>query len=374
MKIEKTICDALIKLAKMNPNNCLSEDVIFQYTEQEGLSLTETTRVCKQIEEAGIIIVSQVEYDAAISSSQLKPAVLQLQNTLSVDDIINAFIKLSNSEQQSCLLRIQQHLKGKNTEVNESIRKSFIDRVNRMTLQYSYIAVLLLSFLNTCDSSGIASFESIIESFSSFYRVRHLMGEFAEQPNSVLASSDYTKEDVRKLILYNPLRRSFVADYIKYNDASKCLEINEQLWDELTDDDINWIKAIIKNKLEEYFKKVDPSVNNDCHGEAHSKSPLIIVLHLASKKINASGYYADGKFIVLKGSQMSHTPRASCKKTILQNRNKLFECGQVVDYVFMEDVIFGSPSMAAAVLLGGDSNGWIAWKSEDGKALKELFD
>lgn len=69
MKIEKSLCDALVSLAQMNSQHCLSEDVIFQYTEQEGLSFPETTRVCQQVENAGVKIVSQAEYDTAIASS-----------------------------------------------------------------------------------------------------------------------------------------------------------------------------------------------------------------------------------------------------------------------------------------------------------------
>ena len=75
---------------------------------------------------------------------------------------------------------------------------------------------------------------------------------------------------------------------------------------------------------------------------------------------------------VLRGSQMSHDPRSSCRKNIIQEREKLLECGKVVDDIFVEDVVFGSPSTAAAVLLGGESNGWIEWKNEDGKTLKEI--
>lgn len=38
----------------------------------------------------------------------------------------------------------------------------------------------------------------------------------------------------------------------------------------------------------------------------------------------------------------------------------------------MQDYSFGSPSTAAAVVLGRSANGRIGWKAADGRTLKEL--
>ena len=40
--------------------------------------------------------------------------------------------------------------------------------------------------------------------------------------------------------------------------------------------------------------------------------------------------------------------------------------------VFTRDTEFSSPSAAAAVIHGGSANGLIAWKTRDGKSLKQL--
>ena len=98
----------------------------------------------------------------------------------------------------------------------------------------------------------------------------------------------------------------------------------------------------------------------------------IIILHLASKVISANGYYFNGEFVVLKGSQMNPKCRESCRQSLQDSRNKLIESGQVINSVFTENVTFGSPSTAAAVILGGETNGWIAWKNDDGETLKEI--
>ena len=41
-------------------------------------------------------------------------------------------------------------------------------------------------------------------------------------------------------------------------------------------------------------------------------------------------------------------------------------------YVFTKDADFSSPSAAAAVIHGGSANGLTAWKTKDGKSLKQL--
>lgn len=40
-------------------------------------------------------------------------------------------------------------------------------------------------------------------------------------------------------------------------------------------------------------------------------------------------------------------------------------------YVTTEDIIFKSPSAAAATLSGSPINGWISWKDEKGNTLDE---
>jgi len=42
-------------------------------------------------------------------------------------------------------------------------------------------------------------------------------------------------------------------------------------------------------------------------------------------------------------------------------------------YKFTSDHIFSSPSAAAAAILARSANGWIEWKSKDGKTLHDLY-
>ena len=54
----------------------------------------------------------------------------------------------------------------------------------------------------------------------------------------------------------------------------------------------------------------------------------------------------------------------------LKSEGVLSEVGDKL--VFKKNYEFTSPSAAAAVVHGGHANGLIAWKTEDGKPLKQL--
>ena len=40
--------------------------------------------------------------------------------------------------------------------------------------------------------------------------------------------------------------------------------------------------------------------------------------------------------------------------------------------IFTRDHLFASPSMAAMTLMGRSANGWVEWKSPQGKTLNEV--
>ncbi|MBU2429606.1 MAG: DUF4357 domain-containing protein, partial [Proteobacteria bacterium] len=41
-------------------------------------------------------------------------------------------------------------------------------------------------------------------------------------------------------------------------------------------------------------------------------------------------------------------------------------------YLFVEDYLFSSPSLAAAVIMGRNANGLKEWKTQDGRTLKSV--
>ncbi len=96
------------------------------------------------------------------------------------------------------------------------------------------------------------------------------------------------------------------------------------------------------------------------------------------------GSDADGKaiytnegLVVLKGSSGRKENVPSIYGTSLEKyRQKLIDQGVMVDHegrlMFTKDHPFDSPSMAGLALMGRANNGWVEWKSKDGKTLDEL--
>lgn len=74
-------------------------------------------------------------------------------------------------------------------------------------------------------------------------------------------------------------------------------------------------------------------------------------------------------FVVLKNSHIETIDSDSIPPGIKDRRQKaqIDENG-----ILQEDVLFRSPSYAAAFVIGGHANGLTEWKTEDGKTLKEI--
>ena len=96
------------------------------------------------------------------------------------------------------------------------------------------------------------------------------------------------------------------------------------------------------------------------------------------KNIEAKGYLTPNGIVVLSGSQAVLKERPSTKKYPHPShvRKKLIDDGMITvnadHLVFTQNVEFSSPSAAASVIHGGHANGLTAWKTKDGKSLKEL--
>lgn len=111
---------------------------------------------------------------------------------------------------------------------------------------------------------------------------------------------------------------------------------------------------------------------NDKIDKASKSSDL---LYCKIKDVTATGKRTAGGFVVFKGSHavLDHRPSATQMRT---KREQLFEKGilqQKNGYlIFTKDVEFGSPSTAASVVRGGNSNGLTCWKNVSGVQLKEI--
>lgn len=92
---------------------------------------------------------------------------------------------------------------------------------------------------------------------------------------------------------------------------------------------------------------------------------------------NGRGLYTEEGFVVLKGSvgRLKNVP--SIIGTAGERlRDRLLISGAMRaegdTVIFERDELFRSPSMAALALMGRTCNGWVDWKTKDGKTLDEV--
>jgi predicted GIY-YIG superfamily endonuclease len=91
----------------------------------------------------------------------------------------------------------------------------------------------------------------------------------------------------------------------------------------------------------------------------------------------ARGVYTSEGFVVLKGSVGRLRNVESIRGTSAERMREELLAKKVVEpqgdkVVFAQDHLFGSPSMAALAVLGRTANGWVEWKTQDGRTLDEV--
>jgi hypothetical protein len=102
------------------------------------------------------------------------------------------------------------------------------------------------------------------------------------------------------------------------------------------------------------------------------------VLFCRIKGAEARGQRTVSGFVVFRGSTavLEQRPSAETYPYGVVHRNQLIADGTLIEkggfLVFTKDAEFSSPSAAATVIHGGQANGLTAWKTKEGKSLKQL--
>ncbi len=105
-------------------------------------------------------------------------------------------------------------------------------------------------------------------------------------------------------------------------------------------------------------------------------SDVTLYLKLEKRGIFAEGTVTDEGFVVANGSIGEKNPKDSFGATYAKRRLELIEQGVLAEagehLKFTQDVLFSSPSAAAAVVCAGSRNGRQCWKDIHGTTLAEL--
>jgi hypothetical protein len=101
------------------------------------------------------------------------------------------------------------------------------------------------------------------------------------------------------------------------------------------------------------------------------------LFYCKSTNYDAIGQYTEEGLVVLKGSKARVEVAPSMGKWKASGKRETFISEGALKlegthYVFQRDVLFKSPSGASDFIAGASTNGWMLWKSKDGKTLDEL--
>lgn len=134
-------------------------------------------------------------------------------------------------------------------------------------------------------------------------------------------------------------------------------------------------------EMEEFIENIKMLTNTlghkvfDVKREISSKKNKEIFYIKAARNADSQGEPTSEGFVVFKGSVIASTIVASFPDSLKKFRDDLIEKRIVKlkgeNLEFTEDYIFGSPSTAAAIVMGRNANGLKEWKLSTGKSLKE---
>jgi hypothetical protein len=101
-----------------------------------------------------------------------------------------------------------------------------------------------------------------------------------------------------------------------------------------------------------------------------------VPLQIVAKGIEAAGIESAEGFVVRKGSRAVANETPSCPGFVTTLRKALIENGVLHrdgdSFIFTQDYVFNSPSMAASVVQARSANGRLDWKTKDGRRLVDV--
>lgn len=126
------------------------------------------------------------------------------------------------------------------------------------------------------------------------------------------------------------------------------------------------VMGALGHKVFEPLVAVPPTI--DPEDSPKDEEPL---LYFENSNAKATGRRTSEGFVVLKGSILSINITKSCPEAAIKARSKFTDTLDE-NNTLTEDVLFSSPSAAAAFVGGASLNGNEMWKTKDGIPLKHI--
>ena len=136
---------------------------------------------------------------------------------------------------------------------------------------------------------------------------------------------------------------------------------------------IYYVKIVIGTLGHRVFEPLLDDSESDSTFDFDSSKDLPLFFTRKSKKSNqtiqASAKQTSEGIVLLKGSHIEMIDSKSIREKIKKMRKKE---GLIVDGILQENILFNSPSYAAAFVYGSNVNGREYWKDEKGRSLNDI--
>lgn len=196
-----------------------------------------------------------------------------------------------------------------------------------------------------------------------------------------IANHDSNKDFWNVAIVFTGgLNRAFVK-YLEYRATTLAHEANRMIVQNKVQPQENTLSEFEKVSVEHYFENLQfilAAIGYEVFDKVEESLSDLKLYYLKAEGSDARAQLlADGSLNVLKGSlsRIRETEAfwgwsQAARKRFLED-GTFIENGDGVSYVYTKDVLFKSPSAAAATTTGRPINGWTAWKDEVGNTLDE---
>lgn len=196
-----------------------------------------------------------------------------------------------------------------------------------------------------------------------------------------IANHDSNKDFWDTAVIFTGgLNRAFVK-YLEYRATTLAHEAGRMVVQNKVQPQENTLSEFEKVTVDQYFENIQFILGAFGYEVFDTVAASITdtkLYHLKAEGADAKAQLlADGSLNVLKDSLARIRETESfwgwsqaARKRFLED-GTLVESGDGSSYVYTKDVLFKSPSAAAATTTGRPINGWTAWKDEAGNTLDE---
>lgn len=234
---------------KYNKKGSLTDDDFVIITESFGIPLIMLSELQDRLYNEGIVITNS-------SSGSEKASKTQTNREKSYHKKKEMHDKSSISIRKDKYEMLFDEMEASDPQ---KVKESFFDDYNKARIQSTYIPVLILAFIENANEHGTALMGKIISYYKSFYAERKDKSLIVERSDSIFARSEPGDDEVKRLILFNPLGRSFLKKYFRYDKQTDSICINTKLWMGMSYSDGIRIKEKSKTIISGYYKKLSLS-------------------------------------------------------------------------------------------------------------------